>query len=199
MAENDIFFQSLTLKIAEWREQESRGEKPFEAFSASAIMTSGGFERVLRGEDRQALDRIEEKGPEGSEGTLYAKLYLPSSKETPPPEVRKYCREKILGMFGAHPDMRICVQCNKLFDTKKTGRQKFCTEACYRRSNQPDDTTEQRKAYRRVYTAFKRKVDERGESEKETKQYLRNTEPYASLIKTFNLPVDSWKGDDNGA
>ena len=198
MSDHEVFFRSLHLKFTEWMEQEKRGENPFAPIPTSTALTSGGFERILRGEDKQALDRIEEGGPLESKGTLYAMLFLPSLKEIPSLPVREFCREEILGMFGSHPDLRICPQCGKLFDMKATGRRKFCSPKCYRRNNRPDDKTDRRRAYRRVRQQFKRMVDERGEAESTAKQYLKTTEPWGSLIKQYNLNMDSWKGDHDG-
>lgn len=199
--ESQSLLRMFQANMAAWLEQEKRGESPFGAFSTRAVIVSGGFESILRGEDPKALDRIEEQGPPGSKGTIYAAIA--TGDPNVPPPVREWSRDRIMGVLGKHPDLRVCPQCGVLFDTKKAKRWRFCSEDCYKRASRPDDRSDRRKAYRRVYIQFGRMIDKRKDplSPERAINTLKTTEPYKSLIEKWDLKIDSWieeKGDGNG-
>lgn len=93
----------------------------------------------------------------------------------------------------------LCPRCHQ-FISRTDRRRKYCSKECQREATStPDEKTEYRRDYRRVYMAFYRAINNMEMSQEKAKLWLKKTEPYCSLIKKWNLPVDSWKGEKDGS
>jgi hypothetical protein len=81
--------------------------------------------------------------------------------------------------------VELCVRCGKIFistDKKK----KYCSVIC-----QKEKTDPARQAYRRVFIQYGRLIDG-GLSAQKAEEVVRQTEPYASLVKQWSIPVKNW-------
>lgn len=108
--------------------------------------------------------------------------------------------DEIIPMIGCMPgesyltlkDLRapvaLCQECRNLFLKEKKHR-KFCSPECGTKAGQPDDSTERRRDYRRVWTQFQRLLDKESDIES-VRRIIRNKEPYAGLIRKWNIRID---------
>ena len=88
---------------------------------------------------------------------------------------------------------KLCPSCENFF-LSADGRKKYCSRECQRdTTSKPDDKSEYRRDYRRVFVKFDREVNDKRKTPEEAAKELRKLEPYASLIKKWKFPIENWK------
>lgn len=85
-----------------------------------------------------------------------------------------------------------CSRCGRLF-LKKGKRRKFCSEECQKKTAQPNDRTESRRAYRRIFMRFERLKD-KGLSAPSAVESLLEDSEIQKLVTKFGINVEKWKG-----